>query len=550
MVLKRLKAIGVAGALVSALLVMGGGAAAADEPTSIEISSPSGGDVVSGETLTVTGTHSNTSELNLVVGAQELVPIETSGTSGEWSVDIDISQVHGDLSLAVRARDLTSLYTTWSEFVNVDVNNPEAAAPVVTIASPKDGKTRWGVAPIKVAVDSDHAVKRVEVRVNGGKWKKAARIGQSTYLQQHSSLRREFVSIEARATDSKGHTSYSPTTYVSMNGAKRQTAEVYDQDRAMWIWERASYEAVFDTAARDRLGAMMDDTDTFDSDPIKTIYLGVDKYGDRDMLRDSRDEVAAFVTWARERGYHVQATVAGGTQPPYLGALEEFEHFAVAEFEKVLNYNLAVPAEARFDGINVDIEPYILTAWKQPDNDLPIRWLKTLDGLIDRRDASGLPVLVGPAIPRWLDTSDCCTSITWEGETKPLSEHIQDMTDYISIMDYRDTADGGAGIINQAQNEIDYANSIGKPNSVVIGIETKDLSGTGDPETVTFWEEGRTYLESELDKVYDAFESDSSFGGVAMHHYDTLLMLPSAWEDEPPFYYPLPGTGPDGPAMP
>ncbi len=269
------------------------------------------------------------------------------------------------------------------------------------------------------------------------------------------------------------------------------------------------------------------------------------------MLRESRSEVAAFVQWARGRGYHVQATVAGGTRPPYLGALEQFEHFAVDEFEKVLDYNLAVPESARFDGINVDIEPYILSAWKEPGNGgLPVRWLEVLDTLIERRDASGLPVLVGPAIPRWLDSSACCTSITWNGQTKALSDHIQDMTDYIAIMDYRDTADGSAGIIAQAQHEIDYANQIGKPNSVVVGIETKDLSGTGDPETVTFWEEGRTYLEGELDKTYAAFQDDASFGGIAMHHYDDLLMLPSAWDDTPPVYYPVPGAGPGGPALP
>ena len=166
----------------------------------------------------------------------------------------------------------------------------------------------------------------------------------------------------------------------------------------MWIWERASYEAVFDEDARDRLAAVMDDTETFDSDPIRTIYLGVGAYGDADMLRDSRDEVADFDDMGARSRIPRPGDRGGGTQPPYLGALEQFEHFAVAEFEKVLDYNLAVSEDARFDGINVDIEPYILSEWKVPGNDLPNRWLETLETLIERRDASGLPVLVGPAI--------------------------------------------------------------------------------------------------------------------------------------------------------
>lgn len=545
-----LSAMAVAGLLAGGMLATGAAPSAQAVTTELAITSPVDGDTVSGDTLTVEGTFANVSELVLVVGAQELIPIPVTGTSGTWTLDLDISDTDGRLDLAVRGRDLTTLYTTWSEFLAVDVDNPAASRPVVTIVSPTEGAYAGSTLDVVVEVDSARALDAVEVRVNGGAWQSAAAQGGDLFGASFPVSGSGHASIEARAEDCSGHRGESSTTYVALGGALPETPVVYDQDRSMWIWERASYEAVFDEDARDRLGAVMDDTTTFGSDAIRTIYLGVDRYGDIDMLRDSRDEVAAFVEWARDRGYHVQATVAGGTRPPYLGALEPFEHFAVDEFEKVLDYNLAVPEEARFDGINVDIEPYILSDWKVPGNDLPYRWLEILDTLIERRDASGLPVIVGPAIPRWLDSSACCTSITWNGQTKALSDHIQDMTDYISIMDYRDTADGSAGIIAQAQHEIDYANQIGKPDSVIIGIETKDLSGTGDPETVTFWEEGRTYLEGELDKTYAAFQNDASFGGIAMHHYDDLLMLPSAWDDAPPVYYPVPGAGPGGPAMP
>lgn len=549
-----LSALSAVSLIAGGLLAAGGAQAgeAAEPQTSLAITSPTDGAEVQGDTVTVEGTFSNASELVLVVGAQDLLPIEATGMDGTWSIELDISDVDGRLDLAVRGRDLATLYTTWSPFIAIDVNNSAASRPVVTIVSPEDGEHGERRLKVDVEVASPHEIGRVEVRVNGERWRPAhaVRHRSGTYRAIFPAAKSEFASIEARATDVNGRSGESSTTYVALRGAEAETPVAYDQARAMWIWERASYEAVFDEDARDRLAAVMDDTETFDSDPIRTIYLGVGAYGDADMLRDSRDEVADFVTWARDRGYHVQATVAGGTQPPYLGALEQFEHFAVAEFEKVLDYNLAVSEDARFDGINVDIEPYILSEWKVPGNDLPNRWLETLETLIERRDASGLPVLVGPAIPRWLDTSDCCTAIAWNGETKPLSDHIQDMTDYISIMDYRDTADGSAGIIAQAQHEIDYANQIGKPDSVIIGVESKDLSGTGDPESVTFWEEGRTHMEGELDKTYAAFSDAPSFGGIAMHHFDDLLLLPSAWDDTPPVYYPVPGAGPDGPELP
>lgn len=417
--------------LVAASLLAGGtiavsGASSAQAATTeLTVTSPVEGGTVSGTTLTVEGTFANTSNLELVVGAQEVIPIPVTGTAGTWTLDIDISDVDGRLDLAVRAFDLTTLYTTWSEFVVVEVDNPAASRPVVTIVSPTEGAYAKNSLKVVVDVASERAISTVEVRVNGGEWKRANPYRKDEYKASFRTSAPEFASIEARATDSSGHVASAPTTYVALGGATAEAPVIYDQDRSMWIWERASYEAVFNEDARDRLGAVMDDTETFNSDPIRTIYLGVDKYDSVDMLRDSRDEVAAFVTWARERGYNVQATVAGGTRPPYLGALEQFEHFAVDEFEKVLNYNLAVPEEARFDGINVDIEPYILNEWKEEDSGgLPNRWLEVLETLMERRDASGLPVLVGPAIPRWLDSSTCCTSITWNGETKPLSDHI------------------------------------------------------------------------------------------------------------------------------
>jgi hypothetical protein len=110
-----------------------------------------------------------------------------------------------------------------------------------------------------------------------------------------------------------------------------------------------------------------------------------------------------------------------------------------------------------------------------------------------------------------------------------LNDHVQDLTDYVSLMDYTETA---TGIIARAAHEIAY----GRPNSVVIGVESKDLSGTGDPETVTFYEEGRTYMEAELDKVYAAEAGQPSFAGIAMHHYGTLLQLPSVWGEDGVYY--------------
>ncbi len=60
-------------------------------------------------------------------------------------------------------------------------------------------------------------------------------------------------------------------------------------------------------------------------------------------------------------------------------------------------------------------------------------------------------------------------------------------------------------------------------------METLDIADGGDPATITFREEGRTYMEGELRKVYAAYGGNAAFGGIAMHHYDSILALPSDW---------------------
>ena len=162
------------------------------------------------------------------------------------------------------------------------------------------------------------------------------------------------------------------------------------------------------------------------------------------MLEDHRSEVQQFIEWAHEQGFYVQALIAGGTSPPYFGAYSRYQTQAVREFEQILNYNLASGESARFDGVNLDTEPYILPDFKTAKPSVQIQYLDIL--LMERKQASGLTLSVGAAIPRWYDTSADASNISWNGKTKWLSEHIQDTADYISIMNYRDQADGAPAL--------------------------------------------------------------------------------------------------------
>ncbi|WP_214628391.1 S-layer homology domain-containing protein [Paenibacillus agaridevorans] len=506
----------------------------ASAAVAITIDSPENGATVNSGTVRISGTYAGLYDIKLFINGTRQVDALTydpTGTdSGTWHYDLDTTGYSGMVQLRARGLDTSTRYGIWSPDMHINVSNAASEAPLVTIASPQEGTSLSGVVPIEVEVQSTAGISRVEVRINGGPWQEAGQNnGHYTLNWNTDSLSDRIVSLEARAFNEHGAAGRSLTTYAQIGSGIFETVSVNSQDRAMWIWEAASYNMLLNPGSRNVLLEMAKDTDTFQSEPVKVLYFAVGPFAGMDVMEDRPDLLRDFIAWAHEHGFEVQACIAGGTSPPYMGAYRAFHDVAIGHFEQVLNYNLSSDPTERFVGVNVDIEPYISPDFADVSKFLQVEYLELVEKMIERRDASGLNLSFGPAIPRWYDTSDRAKDITFNGETKWLSEHIQDMVDYISIMNYRDQAEGSVGLIEQAQGEIDYANAIGKPNSVVIGVETLDIANSGDPETITFREEGRAYMESELDKVHAAFGGNPAFGGIAMHHYDSIRWLPSHW---------------------
>ncbi|MFC0524880.1 DNRLRE domain-containing protein [Pontibacillus salicampi] len=516
----------------------------------ITINSPKEGEALTEDVVRVTGSYQEVNDIHLLIDAKEKVPVKTdtaNNDQGTWYYDLDTSEYSGEIELVATGSNAVNRYTVWSNKVVATVQNPKANIPVVTIVSPVDGEQiDKNNVKMEIDVEATNHIQAVEVRINGSQWIDAKSKKGSYEFKwkiKHNKMEDQTVSIEARAKDKYGNTGYSSTTYADIGNGFNEETQFVKQDRAMWIWENASYNLLYNEGSRNTLDAMAKDTTTFQQEEITTLYFGVDEYFGVDMLEDERKKVRDFVSWAHDNGYKVHALIAGGTRPPYFGAYEQHHDKAIREFENILNYNLSSDRTEQFDGVNIDIEPYIAPDFKTDKPSLQLQYLDLLQIFMDRKEAAGSGIYVGAAIPRWYDSSPYAENITWgpEGEpkeTKWLSQHVQDILDYISIMDYRDQADGSAGIIAQAQGEIDYAKQIGKPNSVVIGVETKDIADGGDPEVISFREEGRTYMEEELDKVENAFVDDSSYGGIALHHYDTIRYLPTEWSPDAVYWQP------------
>ncbi|USB31890.1 fibronectin type III domain-containing protein [Paenibacillus sp. YPG26] len=462
---------------------------------------------------------------------------DASGTeSGTWYYDLDTSSYDGAIEIVAGGQRPDTRYGISTPFVVFHVDHPEANKPAVEIVSPEDGSRLTGIQLIKVKATARNPLTSVQIRINGSSWKNTILKG-NLYEYAYSPVLKgdQTLSIEARATDDHNNIGKSSTRYVYTGEGVREPVIVEKQDRAIWLWEKAAYNLILNPGSRSALEQFTSDTSTFNSGAVTTIYMGVFPHEGVDMLEEKRKELRKFLKWAHERGLKIQACIAGGTVPPYFGSYKRYNKHAINEIEKVINFNLSSPPDERFDGVNVDVEPYILGEFGTTKPQLQIDYLNLLQTMMERRNLSGLNLPVGPAIPRWYDTSNAANDITWQGQTKWLSQHVQDITDYISIMDYTDSS---RGIIDGAQGEIDYANSINKPNSVIVGVETLDIANSGDPESITFREEGRTYMESQLAAVYQKFSNEPSFGGIAMHHYDSIRWLPTEWGPNAVFWKP------------
>ncbi|MER7472159.1 Ig-like domain-containing protein, partial [Micromonospora sp. NPDC000018] len=289
-------------AVLAALLLPPWQPASAAAPA-VTIDSHASGAPVPVGTVRLSGSYTDAYDLTVILDGRSTPRVHTVDPDGDdtgiWYYDLDTTGVDGEIEIAVRAKRTDTRYGVWSSFVTLKVDNPAANVPVVTVTSPADGGTVRQPTPVRVSVAARNTLREVSVRVNGGAWLPAlGKQGTYTYLWDPRELGDVTASIEARAVDANGNTGHSPTVYVTVGAGAAEPVRVGPQDRAMWIWERASYGLILNPGSRRLLASTARDADTFGSRPITTLYLGVDRYGDLDMLYDKRPEVRDFVSWA------------------------------------------------------------------------------------------------------------------------------------------------------------------------------------------------------------------------------------------------------------
>lgn len=156
---------------------------------------------------------------------------------------------------------------------------------------------------------------------------------------------------------------------------------------------------------------------------------------------------------------------------------------------------------------HVDVEPYLLPGWTSDRAGTVAAYLRLLDAL-QQGDSRPLEA----DVPFWYSTIPVGTS--------NLANQVLARVSAVTVMSYRDTATGTNSIMGVATDMLVRGRTAGKP--VRLAVETQPLA---DCVYCTFYQEGQQRMVTTLAAVDTSARAYSSFAGIAIHHYDSWLVL-------------------------
>ena len=267
---------------------------------------------------------------------------------------------------------------------------------------------------------------------------------------------------------------------------------------------------------------------------IRTIYLDIGTYTDIKDMHDTsaqQQRLDAFTTQLRllvaiasQRGIKVQGLAGYNTwaNPASYYIPEELVTF-------VTQYNQESQPESRLSGMQFDIEPYQQSTFEVAGNRPEIlkNYLRLLDRLISQMQNQAPNLAFGVTVPYWLDgESDRAQALFWNGKTQVPVYHVFDTLAeyphaYAVILDYRDTAEGKNGSIQHATDELNYARSNTPNLKILIGQETSFTK----PSSISFYGHSASEFKKALAALSNAFASNPTFGGFAIHHLESYFNM-------------------------
>ncbi|TVY03106.1 hypothetical protein [Cohnella terricola] len=253
---------------------------------------------------------------------------------------------------------------------------------------------------------------------------------------------------------------------------------------ATWVWDTT-------TLTKDK-GQMLAFAE---EQGVNVIFLHIDRESkDFEPYRD-------FVEEAHGLGIEVEA-LGGDPSWGLTGHLQEIDSF----IRWMEDYHSAVGEQAEFDGIHMDIEPYLLKEWERDREDVVRQWMENVEYLVNRirRDTS---LRVSADLPFWIHKIPARANGN-------LGAWMIERLDCVVLMNYRNFAVGENGIIDNALPMIREGTRAGKP--VIVGLETGPVK---EGEHVTFKGKSISSLHRQMRLSHLSLRGHAGYRGFSIHDY-------------------------------
>jgi hypothetical protein len=228
------------------------------------------------------------------------------------------------------------------------------------------------------------------------------------------------------------------------------------------------------------------------------------------MLKDAE----AFKDLILLAGQHKITTAALRGNPKMF--FSENHERTLQELRAIVAFSETLPQDTLFKGIKYDVEPYCTKEWKAGGTPLyPMMhdYLTLLRKARSVLDKEAPHLLLAADTPFWWDKDKF--ALEFEGKRKRFNEHIQDLTDFITIMSYRRSS---RKVLDCVEDERRYAQRIRKV--IFPSLETVKLKQ--DPH-VSFWGVPNEEFWKVVPELLEAAERDPAIGGVMIHCYRSLF---------------------------
>jgi hypothetical protein len=228
------------------------------------------------------------------------------------------------------------------------------------------------------------------------------------------------------------------------------------------------------------------------------------------VLKDAE----AFKALIALAGQHNITTAALRGNPKMF--FSENHERTLRELRGIVAFSETLPQDTLFKGIKYDVEPYCTKEWKAGGTPLyPVMhdYLIFLSKARSVLDKEAPHLWLAADTPFWWDKDRF--ALEFEGKRKRFNEHVQDMTDFITIMSYRRSS---RKVLDCVEDERRYAQRIKKV--IFPSLETVNLKQ--DPH-ISFWGVPNEEFWKVVPELLEAAERDLAIGGVMVHCYRSLF---------------------------